>query len=113
MIQKAAAEACKKAELCPKFEGAMKLLGKRWNGLIITYLLAGKTRFSEIEASLPISGRVLSERLKELEENGIVKREVYPEVPVRIEYQLTQKGLAMDKIIKSIEEWVNLPEHSN
>jgi DNA-binding HxlR family transcriptional regulator len=52
-----------------------------------------------------ISGRVLSERLKDLENQGIVKREVYPETPVRIEYSLTDKGLALEPIIREIEKW--------
>jgi DNA-binding HxlR family transcriptional regulator len=47
------------AKLCPKFESAMNLLGKRWVGLVITQLLAGKKRFTDIENSLPISGRLL------------------------------------------------------
>jgi len=96
---------CPPSNLCPKFEAAMKLLSKRWVGFIISQLLEGKTRFSEIEASIPISGRLLSERLKELEEEGIVRRNVYPEVPVRIEYTLTEKGRALQTVIEAIEQW--------
>jgi DNA-binding HxlR family transcriptional regulator len=91
--------------LCPKFEKTMNLLSQRWIGLIIYQLLSGPQRFSTIESSLPISGRLLSERLKDLEQAGIVKREVYPETPVRIEYSLTQKGLAMEPVIREIEKW--------
>ncbi|WP_183251322.1 winged helix-turn-helix transcriptional regulator [Anoxybacteroides tepidamans] len=83
----------------------MKLLSKRWVGLIISQLLEGKTRFSEIESSIPISGKLLSERLKDLEEAGIVERNVYPETPVRIEYVLTEKGRALKPVIKAIEQW--------
>ncbi|MBB6454623.1 DNA-binding HxlR family transcriptional regulator [Salirhabdus euzebyi] len=92
-------------QLCPKFEKAMKLLGKRWTGLIIYQLLFGPQRFSEIESSLPVSGRLLSERLKELEEEGLVNRHVYAEVPVRVEYSLTDKGRELQPIIKGIENW--------
>jgi DNA-binding HxlR family transcriptional regulator len=96
---------CHSSNLCPKFEAAMTLLSKRWIGLIISQLLEGKTRFSEIEAAMPISGKLLSERLKELEEAGIVERNVYPETPVRIEYVLTAKGQALQPVIEAIEQW--------
>lgn len=92
-------------ELCPKFEAAMQLLGKRWMGLIISQLLEGPQRFGEMESSLPISGKLLSERLKELEKWDIVVRNVYPEMPVRIEYELTERGRAMEPIIKEIQFW--------
>jgi len=92
-------------ELCPKFEKAMKLLGQRWTGLIIHQLLSGPQRFCTIESAISISGRLLSERLKELEQEGIVHREVYPETPVRIEYSLTKKGLALKPVLKEIEQW--------
>lgn len=91
--------------VCPKVEAAMQLLGKRWMGLIIHQLLNGPQRFGEMESSLPISGKLLSERLKELEKSGIVKRQVYPEVPVRIEYELTDKGKEMEPIIIAIQQW--------
>lgn len=83
----------------------MAMLSQRWTGLVIYQLLAGPMRFCTLEASIGISGRVLSERLKDLENLGIVKREVFPETPVRIEYSLTEKGLALEKIIKEIENW--------
>ncbi|MED4227236.1 helix-turn-helix domain-containing protein [Neobacillus cucumis] len=92
-------------EICPRFEKAMGLLSQRWTGLVIYQLLTGSKRFCTLEASMGISGRVLSERLKELENQGIVKREVFPETPVRIEYSLTDKGLALEPIIREIEKW--------
>lgn len=90
----------------------MKLLGKRWMGLIIHLLLDGPQRFGEMESSLPISGKLLSERLKELEKWGVVNRHVYPEVPVRIEYELTERGKQMEPIITSIQDWAdaNFPD---
>ncbi|SNZ17047.1 transcriptional regulator, HxlR family [Terribacillus aidingensis] len=95
----------KSADLCPRFETGMELLSKRWNGFIIFRLLEGSQRFSELESSLPISGRLLSERLKELEAAGITTRTVYPDTPVRIEYELTEKGRALRPVITSIKEW--------
>ncbi len=91
--------------LCPKFEKGMTIISTRWIGLIVHQLLSGPQRFCNIESAIPISGRLLSERLKDLEHEGIVKREVYPETPVRIEYSLTDKGLALGNVLRGIEEW--------
>ena len=91
--------------LCPRFEKSVELISKRWAILIIFQLLSGTQRFCTIESTLPISGRVLSERLKDLEQAGIVKRHVYPETPVRIEYSLTEKGLALEPVIKELMKW--------
>ena len=93
--------------LCPKFHKAVEVLSKRWNGLIINQLLseAGSQRFCTLNASMPISGRLLSERLKDLEHEGIVTRKVFPEVPVRVEYTLTEKGLALKNVFKEIDQW--------
>ena len=102
--------------LCPKFFKASEILSKRWNALIINQLLSGAQRFCSISSALPISGRLLSERLKELESEGIVSREVYPEVPVRIEYTLTAKGLALKKVFDEMnqwsQEWIEISEES-
>lgn len=80
-------------------------MSKRWTSMIIYQLLKGPQRFCEIEGSFPISGRLLSERLKELEAEGIVNREVFPEVPVRVEYSLTEKGLALAPFMQELEKW--------
>ncbi|MFT8323400.1 MAG: helix-turn-helix domain-containing protein [Bacillus sp. (in: firmicutes)] len=91
--------------ICPKFEKAMGILSQRWTGLIIYQLLNGSQRFCSIESSIGISGRLLSERLKDLEQQGIVSRAVYPETPVRIEYSLTEKGRSLEPLMKEIEKW--------
>ena len=91
--------------ICPRFEKSMGILGQRWTGLIMYQLLTGPQRFCTIESAVGVSGRVLSERLKDLESEGIVKREVYPETPVRIEYSLTEKGKALEPLMKEIETW--------
>jgi DNA-binding HxlR family transcriptional regulator len=95
-----------KHEVCPKFEKAFMLIGKRWTGLIIRLLMDSKARFSDLESAIPnLSGRMLAERLRELEQEDIVKRSVYGEVPVRIEYELTPKGSELAKSLNSIQEW--------
>lgn len=95
-----------KYQMCPKFESAFELLGKRWTGLIIQTLLHGQKRFSDIEDTIPnLSARMLTERFKELEQHGIIVRNVYPETPVRIEYELTEKGLELHKAMSEIQKW--------
>ncbi|MDT3425976.1 DNA-binding HxlR family transcriptional regulator [Paenibacillus forsythiae] len=95
----------KQTSLCPRLQKSMDIIGKRWTGLIIYQLLQGPQRFGAIEASLPLSGRLLSERLKDLEQEGIVRREVFPETPVRIQYSLTEKGKALESVIRDLERW--------
>lgn len=95
----------KQTSLCPRLQKSMDIIGKRWTGLIIYQLLQGPQRFGAIESALPLSGRLLSERLKDLEQEGIVRREVFPETPVRIEYSLTEKGRALEPAIRDLEHW--------
>lgn len=95
-------------ESCPRFERGMQIISKRWSGLIVHQLMTGPQRFCNIESALPnLSGRVLSERLKELEQEGIVHRAVYPETPVRIEYSLTDKGRALGPVFEQLERWAS------
>jgi DNA-binding HxlR family transcriptional regulator len=94
------------SKMCPKYELAMELLGKKWTGLIIRVLLDGPKRFKDIKSQIPeMSDRILTERIKELELIEVVARTVYPEKPVRIEYSLTDKGLALEPVIESIQSW--------
>lgn len=92
-------------KLCPNFEKAMHLISKRWVCLVLSELIKGKKRFSEMEASLPISGRLLSDRLKTLEKEGILIRTIYSEYPIRIEYELSDKGHALEPVITEIASW--------
>ncbi|WP_173918304.1 helix-turn-helix domain-containing protein [Halobacillus sp. Marseille-Q1614] len=91
--------------VCPRFEKAIKILSQRWTGLIIHQLLDGSKRFKNIETAIGISGKVLSDRLKDMEKQGLIKREVFAETPVRIEYSLTEMGKSLTPIIKNIESW--------
>lgn len=100
---------------CPRFHHAIELIGRRWSGAILRVLLDGPTRFSDITGAVPgLSDRLLSERLKELEAEGMVLRTVFPETPVRIEYGLTEKGRALSDVIHAVstwaEQWVDAPE---
>ncbi len=103
--------------ICPRYEHAIQLLGKRWTGLLLYALLEGPRRFCELTTRVEgLSDRVLSDRLRELEVEGIIERIVYPQIPVRVEYQLTEKGRALEPVVQAIqkwaEKWVELPETS-
>ena len=93
-------------KLCPKMEESLKLFGKKWIGLIVFSLLDGEKKFSDIEKFIPgLSGRVLTERLKELELKGIINRNVVPSRPIKISYELTRKGIDLSNVFNSIGEW--------
>lgn len=99
---------------CPAFHHAVELVGKRWTGVILRAMLGGAARFSDITAAVPgLSDRLLSERLKHLETEGIVIRTVIPETPVRVHYGLTEKGQDLTDVVIAIsawaEAWVSLP----
>ncbi|HXQ78500.1 MAG TPA: helix-turn-helix domain-containing protein [Gemmatimonadaceae bacterium] len=92
--------------LCPRFHVAVELVGGRWTGAIINRLLAGRARYNELRAAIPeISDRMLSERLRVLETEGVVTRTVVPESPVRVEYELTAKGRALEEALEAIGKW--------
>jgi DNA-binding HxlR family transcriptional regulator len=94
--------------LCPRFHLAVELVGGRWTGAIIQCLLGGRARYNAIRTAVPeISDRMLSERLRALETEGVVTRTVVPESPVRVEYELTAKGRALQESIDAIGKWAN------
>jgi DNA-binding HxlR family transcriptional regulator len=91
---------------CPRYQFAIELLGQRWVGAIVRVLVAGPARFNEILAAVPgLSDRLLTERLRELERQGIVSRSVSIERPVRVTYELTECGRSLDAILASIADW--------
>lgn len=93
---------------CPKYEQAMQVLGKKWTCLILRCLLAEPKRFTEISTYVDgLSDRLLSQRLQELEDEGIVQRQVFDRRPVLVEYSLTLKGQAFRKVAEAIQEWAN------
>ena len=99
--------------LCGRYHRAIELVGRRWTGAIVYLLLRSRCRFATLRDSIPdITDRMLSERLQELEEEGIVQRTVVPETPVRVEYALTKKGRdlasAIDAMAAWAERWVEL-----
>lgn len=94
--------------VCAQFHRAVELIGRRWSGAIIFLLLKSTARFADLRAGIPgITDRMLSERLHELEAEGICSRTVVPETPVRVEYALTEKGHALGEVIDSIGAWAH------
>ena len=94
--------------LCARFHRASELIGRRWTGAIIFVLLKSRCRFATLRDAVPdITDRMLSDRLQELEEEGIIERTVVPETPVRVEYALTKKGRALASAINAITDWAH------
>src|SRR5919206_1701978 len=92
-----------RSECCQLYHRAVELIGKRWTGAILIVLMDGPLRFSEIRHLVPdLSDRLLSERLKELEGEEIVRRTVIDEIPVRVEYELTDKGQALQPAVRAL-----------
>ena len=84
----------------------VSLIGGKWKLLIMRNLLARPWRFNELQKSIDgISQKALTETLRSMEADGIISRTVYPEVPPRVEYALTELGKSMRPIIKSMENW--------
>jgi DNA-binding HxlR family transcriptional regulator len=101
------------APVCARFHQAVELIGGRWTGAIIQTLLQGKTRYALIKAAIPdITDRMLSERLRSLEAEELVTRRVVPESPIRVEYELTEKGRSLESALQAIgtwaERWISL-----
>ncbi len=87
-------------------ENSFDLLGKRWSALIVKDLMNGPRRFRELLNDIGrINDKVLSQRLKELEGEGIISRKVYAEVPVRVEYTLTERGRGLASVIHAMQDW--------
>ena len=92
--------------VCPHFHAAIELIGKRWTGAIVSALTEGPLRFGELARAVPgLSDRLLSQRLRELEEEGLVEREVEAGTPVRVTYSLTEKGAALRPVMQELKQW--------
>jgi DNA-binding HxlR family transcriptional regulator len=94
------------SSLCPRYHRAVELIGRRWTGAIIRVLMPGPRRFNELLAAVPgISDRLLTERLRELESAGIIRREVQSGSPVRVQYELTQSGCELREALDAVGRW--------
>jgi DNA-binding HxlR family transcriptional regulator len=101
-----AAPGGKPARVCPEFHEAVELVGKRWTGAILWALVERPHYFAEMTATISgLSDKLLSQRLRELEEEGIVERSVHPGAPARVSYALTDKGRDLRPAIAELRDW--------
>lgn len=83
----------------------LELIGGRWKGIILYHLTLGTRRFGELAARIPISRKVLTEQLKELEKDGLVLRQQYNEIPPRVEYSLSELGNSLSAVFDEMADW--------
>lgn len=92
--------------ICNKYKSAFNILGKKWTGLILRVLQEGPMKFTDISNLIPeLSDKMLGERFRELEAQGLITRKVYSTIPVRIEYELTDKGKGLKPAFDEIQKW--------
>lgn len=92
-------------EGCP-VEACLSVIGGKWKGVILYHLLSDTIRFNELRRLMPeITQRMLTKQLRELEADGLVHRKVYPEVPPRVEYSMTEYGLTLRPVIDALFQW--------
>jgi DNA-binding HxlR family transcriptional regulator len=87
-------------------EAALDVIGSKWKGVILFHLLDGKKRFSELRKLIPsVTQRMLTLQLRELENDDVINRKIYPQVPPKVEYSLTQNGTALEPILQALRKW--------
>ena len=93
-------------ENCP-VEAALELIGGKWKSVLLFHLLIdGKKRFNELRRMLPdITQRMLTRQLRELEKDKLISRKVYPQVPPKVEYELTPYGRTLEPLLVALEKW--------
>lgn len=95
-----------KGAVCPHFHHAIELIGKRWTGAIVCALTERPMRYAELGKAVPgLSDRLLSQRLRELEDEGLVERQVEAGTPVRVIYSLTEAGQQLDPVLSELKSW--------
>ena len=96
------------SRFCPRFHHAVELIGRRWSGAILNAMLPGAQCFNELRATVPgLSDRLLTERLRELEAEGLVRRNVLPGPPVRVSYEMTVAGQDLEPVIRALGKWAD------
>ncbi|QLH43150.1 MAG: winged helix-turn-helix transcriptional regulator [Coxiellaceae bacterium] len=87
-------------------EAALDVIGNKWKGVILYHLLDGTKRFNELRRLIPgVTQRMLTLQLRELEADGVISRQVYPQVPPKVEYSMTEYGKSLSPILLSLREW--------
>lgn len=99
--------------ICTNYHSAIEFIGKRWMGSVIYSLLSGPKRYHEIVSSIPgISDRLLTERLRDLENEGLVVKKVIASSPKKVEYELTPIGLELEEVINTLMKWAEKRKNS-
>ena len=94
-----------KSKACPT-ETALDLIGGKWKGMILFYLCVETHRFNQLMRLIPnITQRMLTKQLRDLEASGIVHREIYPQIPPKVEYSLTELGRSLEPVVRALELW--------
>lgn len=100
------AEAENHNKLTCEVETTLNVIGGRWKVLIIRELMSGVKRFGELQRGLSgVTQKMLTQQLREMEENGIIHREIYPQIPPKVEYSLTPLGESLQPILYAMHEW--------
>jgi DNA-binding HxlR family transcriptional regulator len=90
---------------CP-LNHTMKLIGTKWKPLVLFHLLEGAQRSGVLKNKIPdISNKMFTQTVRELERDGLIKRKIYPEVPPKVEYSLTEEGRSLEAILRSLDSW--------
>lgn len=90
---------------CP-VEACLEVIGGKWKAVILFHLLGGTRRFNELRRLLPkVTQRMLTRQLRELEKDKLVERKIYPEVPPKVEYSLSEFGMSVEPILRMLQEW--------
>jgi DNA-binding HxlR family transcriptional regulator len=103
-------------QYCPYYAAATDTLSRRWAATVLRVLVTGPARFGEIAAAIPdMTDKLLSQRLKDLEDDGLIERALGHDRPARVQYQLTPKGVELGQVLLDINrwalKWIDLPEH--
>ncbi|WP_240231903.1 winged helix-turn-helix transcriptional regulator [Devosia lacusdianchii] len=94
-----------RADACP-VEGVLDLIDGKWKGVVLYRLLSGTLRFNELRRRIPnVTQRMLTNQLRELEADGLILRVVYPEVPPKVEYSLTERGRSLEPVLVALKTW--------
>ena len=89
-------------------EAALSLIDGKWKGVVLFHLLERTHRFSELRRRVPnVTQRMLTNQLRELEADGLILRTVYPEVPPKVEYSLTERGRSLEPVIAALKRWAD------
>lgn len=87
-------------------ELALELIGGKWKGVVLFHLLEGKKRFNELRRLVPsVTQRMLTKQLREMEEHKLIKRTIYPVIPPKVEYELTELGKTLEPLLRDLREW--------